>query len=350
METTVEPVHVAAAATPAQLLPERLSFADARVLALADAGCALAALAVGTLLGGDVRGALAAVLIVVIAAYFSGRYRRSFALRPRDEIYSAIAVAVEAAPFLIVATFLFDTTPAADAFAFAVISAGMLFTGYACARQRRGNAAFEASMPYVTRAGRTHARSAPVAIALRALDVIAGTIATLLLLPVMAVCAVAIMIDSGNPVIFKQQRIGRDDRTFTMYKFRTMTLDAGNDWVKPGDARITRSGAFLRRTSLDELPQLFNVLAGDMSLVGPRPEMPDYAAIFETQLRNYPDRHIVRPGITGWAQLHCPRNLQPSDIPPVLGHDLFYVENAGVHLYVLSLVQTAFEVLFQHAV
>ncbi len=148
-------------------------------------------------------------------------------------------------------------------------------------------------------------------------------------MPVMLVAAAAITIESGSPVLFRQERMGENGRPFWILKFRTMRHNAGAQWAKPGDDRITRVGALLRRTSLDELPQLFNVLRGEMSIVGPRPEMVTFAASFSRNVPNYEQRHVVPPGITGWAQLYLRRNLDPSEIPGVLPYDLFYVEHAS---------------------
>jgi lipopolysaccharide/colanic/teichoic acid biosynthesis glycosyltransferase len=152
------------------------------------------------------------------------------------------------------------------------------------------------------------------------------------------------------PVLFTQRRVGRDGRTFVLFKFRTMKRDAGADWVRPGDSRITRTGSFLRRTSIDELPQVFNVLRGDMSIVGPRPEMVEFARDFAQRLPSYDQRHVVPPGITGWAQLYWKRNLDPSDVTDVLRYDLFYVERASLVLDTALLLKTIAEVLFHRAV
>ncbi|MBV9272170.1 MAG: sugar transferase, partial [Candidatus Eremiobacteraeota bacterium] len=180
---------------------------------------------------------------------------------------------------------------------------------------------------------------------LRSFDIIVATVAAIVFLPMMAAVAAAVYFDSGAPVLFRQERVGRGGTMFRICKFRTMTTDAGANWARPGDSRITRIGAFLRRTSLDELPQIFNVLFGDMSVVGPRPEMQEFAAHFKTEIPHYDERHVVRPGITGWAQLYLKRNLEPSDVPDVLRCDLFYVEHASVPLNVAIVVKTAFEVL-----
>jgi lipopolysaccharide/colanic/teichoic acid biosynthesis glycosyltransferase len=129
-----------------------------------------------------------------------------------------------------------------------------------------------------------------------------------------------------------------------------MKRDAGAEWAREGDDRITRIGAFLRRTSIDELPQLFNVVRGDMSIVGPRPEMVEFARAFGQKLSTYDQRHVVTPGITGWAQLYCKRTLDPSDVAHILPYDLFYVERASLVLDTALLLKTITEVLFHRAI
>jgi lipopolysaccharide/colanic/teichoic acid biosynthesis glycosyltransferase len=137
-----------------------------------------------------------------------------------------------------------------------------------------------------------------------------------------------------------------------MMKFRSMRTDAeafGPAWVSTGDSRTTRVGAFLRRTSIDELPQLFNVILGDMSIVGPRPQREMYAEEFRKLLPRYDERHLVRPGITGWSQVHMKRVCMPEDEGEKLSYDLFYVENWSVFMDLSMIFKTAFEVLFRRA-
>ncbi len=132
----------------------------------------------------------------------------------------------------------------------------------------------------------------------------------------MIVAAIAVVLDSGLPIFYYQERVGEGGKTFRIFKFRSMRADAeaksGAVWASTNDPRKTRTGAFLRRFSIDELPQLFNVLRGDMSLVGPRPERPVFVDLFRTTLAGYDERHFVRPGITGWAQVHMKRNMDTS--------------------------------------
>ena len=187
-------------------------------------------------------------------------------------------------------------------------------------------------------------------LAKRMFDIGVASFIGLLALPVMIVAALAIAVDDGFPLIFRQARAGRNGVPFNILKFRTMRSGAGAAWAVRGDDRITRVGRLLRRTSLDELPQLWNILRGEMSLVGPRPEMCSYAAEFGRRFARYNERHLVAPGVTGWAQIHLPRNLSPDDAPDVLDHDLFYVEHWSLFLDMSIIVKTAAEFLFHRAV
>ncbi len=146
--------------------------------------------------------------------------------------------------------------------------------------------------------------------------------------PLLAVIAVAIKFDSQGPVFYRQTRVGKGGKTFKVFKFRSMYTDAeknGPQWARNFDARVTRVGGLLRRTSLDELPQIFNILAGDMSWIGPRPERPVFVARFRQQFENYDLRHTVRPGLSGWAQVNGLRGNV--SIAQRTVYDLHYVRN-----------------------
>jgi exopolysaccharide biosynthesis polyprenyl glycosylphosphotransferase len=160
--------------------------------------------------------------------------------------------------------------------------------------------------------------------------------------PLLAVLALAVAITSGWPILYRQERVGKDGRTFRMLKFRTMKRNAeaetGPVWTVPEDPRRTRFGAFLRRTSLDELPQLLNVLRGDMSLVGPRPERPPFVASFSEELGCYADRHRIKPGVTGWAQANGWRGN--TDLSPRVEFDNWYIENWSIALDLKILART----------
>jgi exopolysaccharide biosynthesis polyprenyl glycosylphosphotransferase len=185
----------------------------------------------------------------------------------------------------------------------------------------------------------------------RAFDLALVVPALLLLSPVLLALALAVLLEGGGNVIYRQTRVGRFGKEFSMLKFRTMQVDAekntGPVWARAGETRVTRVGRFLRRTSLDELPQLLNVLRGEMSIVGPRPERPFYVEQFRAMLPRFAERHMVRPGITGWAQINMRRTLQPSAISDKLSYDLFYLENWSVFLDLTIVLKTGAEFLFQ---
>ncbi|HEY4439586.1 MAG TPA: sugar transferase [Candidatus Elarobacter sp.] len=186
----------------------------------------------------------------------------------------------------------------------------------------------------------------------RIFDLAVAAFALVVFAPAMIASAIAILIEDGGPVLYRQERVGRDGTTFQILKFRSMRTDAEKDGAKLatiGDARVTRVGKFLRRTSLDELPQLFNVLRGEMSVVGPRPERPVFVEQFEQQYPRYAERHLVAPGITGWAQIYGKRVLGFDDVPEKLSGDLFYVENWTPFMDVAVCLKTAAEVLFHRA-
>jgi exopolysaccharide biosynthesis polyprenyl glycosylphosphotransferase len=186
----------------------------------------------------------------------------------------------------------------------------------------------------------------------RLFDLAMSSLAIVLFAPVMALVAVAISLEDGEPVLYRQERVGLDGKTFQILKFRSMRLDAEKDgasFATVGDARVTNVGKFIRRTSLDELPQLFNVLRGEMSIVGPRPERPVFVQKFEQQHPRYAERHLVPPGITGWSQVYGKRVLGFDDVPDKLRGDLFYVENWSMFMDVAVCLKTATEVLFHKA-
>jgi lipopolysaccharide/colanic/teichoic acid biosynthesis glycosyltransferase len=143
--------------------------------------------------------------------------------------------------------------------------------------------------------------------------------------------ALAIKMESPGDVLFRQVRTGKGDRDFVIFKFRTMRHDAekqsGAVWAQENDPRVTRLGNFLRRTRIDEIPQLFNVLMGDMSIVGPRPERPEFISTLKEKVPYYSERHFVKPGITGWAQVCYPYGASVEDALEKLRYDLYYIKN-----------------------
>jgi exopolysaccharide biosynthesis polyprenyl glycosylphosphotransferase len=183
----------------------------------------------------------------------------------------------------------------------------------------------------------------------RALDLIVAVILGVILSPILLLIALAIRITSRGPVLFRQERIGLNGQPFTVYKFRTMIRDAeaetGPIFAQPGDARRTALGRLLRRFGLDELPQLYNILRGEMSLVGPRPERPFFVERFQGEVPRYLDRHQVRPGVTGWAQVNDLRG--DSSIAERTLYDIYYVENWTLALDLKIIALTLFRLLFQ---
>lgn len=165
------------------------------------------------------------------------------------------------------------------------------------------------------------------AFAKRAFDLIGSAVLIVLTSPIMLIAAIGTKISSPGPVIFKQRRVGRGREQFDMYKFRSMRVNDTQDsaWTTDGDPRRTAFGAFMRHYSIDELPQLFNVLKGDMSLVGPRPELPQHVARFKCSVPLYMVRHQVRPGMTGWAQINGLRG--DTSIEERVSYDLYYIDN-----------------------
>lgn len=189
----------------------------------------------------------------------------------------------------------------------------------------------------------------------RALDIVCSVIALVALSPIFLVTAMAIKLEDRGPVIFSQDRTGKGGRVFRMYKFRSMCVGAekqrnqlldrneadGPLFKIADDPRVTRVGRFIRRTSIDELPQLFNILKGDMSLVGPRPERPFFVEKFREEIPRYMVKHQVRPGLTGWAQINGYRG--DTSIKKRIEYDLYYIENWTLGLDIKILFLTFFK-------
>lgn len=179
------------------------------------------------------------------------------------------------------------------------------------------------------------------AMAKRMVDFVLAAVGILVLWPVMLAVAVAVRLDSPGPILFRQERTGQRGRPFTLAKFRSMRADAeklsGPVWAAEDDPRITRVGRVLRKTRLDEIPQLFNILSGSMSLVGPRPERPHFVAELAKKLPYYLQRHIVKPGLTGWAQINYPYGNTVEDALQKLQYDLFYIKYQSL-LFDLSIL------------
>lgn len=182
----------------------------------------------------------------------------------------------------------------------------------------------------------------------RAVDVVVSIVVILMSLPLIAVIAAWIKIDSRGPVLYSQNRIGIGGKRFRMYKFRTMMPDAeasGAVYASKNDPRITRAGLLLRRTRLDELPQFWNVLAGHMSIIGPRPERPENELMLEQRVPGFGLRTCVQPGLTGWAQVSAPYADTIEQSEKKLEYDIYYIRNASVTLDLEIILRTVLVVL-----
>lgn len=179
----------------------------------------------------------------------------------------------------------------------------------------------------------------------RAMDIVGSLLCIIIFAIPMLIAAIGTKLTSKGPIIYKQERVGLHSRPFLMYKFRTMEVQTREDeekcWTKKDDPRVTKFGAFLRRTSIDEMPQFFNVLGGSMSLVGPRPERPQFVQKFREEIPRYMVKHQVRPGITGWAQINGYRG--DTSIRKRIEYDLFYIENWTISFDFKILFLTVFK-------
>jgi len=186
----------------------------------------------------------------------------------------------------------------------------------------------------------------------RAFDICVSGAMLVVTLPIMLIAALAIWLETGRPILYRQKRVGQSGQVFEIFKFRSMRVDAEKDgvarWAKKNDDRITRVGKFVRLTRADELPQLINVMRGDMSFVGPRPERPPFVHDLSRKVPFYASRHSVKPGITGWAQVRYPYGASVDDAVQKLQFDLYYVKNHSLFLDLVILFQTAQVVLFGH--
>ena len=176
----------------------------------------------------------------------------------------------------------------------------------------------------------------------RSMDLVGAIVACVLFSPVMLVCAILIKLTSDGPILFKQERIGLHNKPFYMYKFRSMKMQTEADekkgWTVKNDPRVTGIGKFMRKTSIDELPQLFNILKGDMSLIGPRPERPQFVEKFKEEIPRYMVKHQVRPGLTGWAQVNGYRG--DTSIRKRIDCDIYYIENWTLGLDIKIIILT----------
>jgi sugar transferase (PEP-CTERM system associated) len=194
--------------------------------------------------------------------------------------------------------------------------------------------------------GCNHSRAAK-----RCFDIVVSLFLLALTIPLMLTCAALIWLESGGPILYRQERVGCHGRVFNLLKFRSMRVDAETagrpQWARKQDTRVTRVGSLIRRLRMDEIPQLWNVVRNDMSLIGPRPERAFFVEQLAKEIPFYRDRHWVKPGITGWAQINFPYGASFDDARQKLSYDLYYVKNSGFFLDVFIAVATIRVILFQ---
>jgi lipopolysaccharide/colanic/teichoic acid biosynthesis glycosyltransferase len=168
-------------------------------------------------------------------------------------------------------------------------------------------------------------------------------IGAVLSLPIAIITAILIKIDSRGPVLYKQERVGKNGRVFTLMKFRSMRTDAeknGPVWASNSDDRMTRVGRIIRKIRVDEIPQFWNILRGDMNFVGPRPERPHFVAQLAQEIDYYEQRHLIAPGLTGWAQIKYPYGASIEDARKKLEYDLYYIKNQNLALDATIMFET----------
>jgi exopolysaccharide biosynthesis polyprenyl glycosylphosphotransferase len=188
----------------------------------------------------------------------------------------------------------------------------------------------------------------------RMFDVVVSSLLLAFALPVATITALAIRLEDGGPIFYRQQRVGLRGRPFRLLKFRSMRVDSESDgvarWASAGDRRVTKVGAFIRQTRIDEIPQVLNVLKGEMSFVGPRPEQVAIVEELSQTIPYYRYRHMVKPGITGWAQINYRYGASVEDAYQKQKFDLYYIKNYSLALDFLILVQTVRVILWPHGV
>ena len=185
----------------------------------------------------------------------------------------------------------------------------------------------------------------------RAGEVLLAILLQIALLPFELIIALITKITSPGPALYKQIRVGKNDKEFALYKFRTMRIDAeknGAQWSGTEDNRVTPFGKLLRRTHFDELPQLINVIKGDLSFVGPRPERPEFVTILKEKIPYYDIRHIVQPGVTGWAQINYRYGASVEDAYEKLQHEIYYIKNRSIILDLAIIIKTIRSVFINH--
>ncbi|EQK45227.1 exopolysaccharide biosynthesis polyprenyl glycosylphosphotransferase family protein [[Clostridium] bifermentans ATCC 19299] len=175
----------------------------------------------------------------------------------------------------------------------------------------------------------------------RVLDIVSSLLGLIIGLPIILIVAVLIKIDDKGPIFYTQERLGKDEKKFLVYKIRSMRVDAekygGAQWAQKDDPRVTKIGKFIRKTRIDEIPQLFNILKGDMSLIGPRPERPELTYEFNKEIPGFVDRLHIKPGLTGLAQVNGGYDISPKD---KLKWDMIYIKNRSIYIDCIIILKT----------
>lgn len=182
----------------------------------------------------------------------------------------------------------------------------------------------------------------------RVLDIVLSVIGLLIGIPLMVIFGILIKVEDNGPITYKQERLGKGGKRFYIYKLRSMRTDAekfGAQWAEKDDPRITKVGKFIRKTRIDEIPQLFNILKGDMSIIGPRPERPEFTQEFNEEIPGFINRLAVKPGLTGWAQINGGYDITPQE---KLVEDIYYIENRSILLDFKIILKTVKVVLTGH--
>jgi lipopolysaccharide/colanic/teichoic acid biosynthesis glycosyltransferase len=322
--------------------------------------------------GGDLTFSVTMSLMIVAVGGIVGLYRRKVCLDLRRVIISAAVTAFLLIPVALCLAPVFHIDLTGELLCQIIatwLSLGLLIrTGFAFLSVHRSTA-LEPTGPGVSwRSGRDgridpvsteavrsfssgcRAESWASRTARRAMDVVISVTLIVTTLPLLLVVAVLIPLESRGPVLYRQERTGLRGKPFRLLKFRSMSVNAEPDgiamWARPNDPRVTRLGAVIRAARIDELPQLFNVLRGEMSMIGPRPERPWFVDELSRVIPLYDRRHDVKPGLTGWAQVNYPYGASVSDARDKLAYDLWYVSNRNMLVDLLILVLTVRVVLF----
>lgn len=300
---------------------------------------------------------LVAAFMIVLGFAAHDLHERTFALVRRDEFYYAAAVTGVIGSATVAAAVIVDLHRASQLAVVIGVALAVVTTGAArfALRALLGEARLFALEAQHRRERRVHvAFSERARLSKRLTDLGLTLLSLPVVLPLLGVAALAIALEDGGPVIYRQARVGQDGRPFNAFKLRSMRVDAeertGPVWALHGDARTTRVGRILRRFSIDELPQLFNVLRGEMSIVGPRPERPVFTERFSQENPRYPYRLAVAPGLTAFAQLYMPRIVQTDQIERRLDYDLLYVRHRSLVMDIALIIKTAAEVAFHRTV